>query len=58
MKDENYVRTVLEKVVTEQYELDKIGESKWSVEEWDKMTSYDHVVPILMEILEYNEDIN
>jgi hypothetical protein len=58
MKDENYVRTVLEKIVTEQYELDKIGESRWSAEESDKMTSYDHVVPILMEILEYNEDIN
>jgi hypothetical protein len=58
MKDENYVRTVLEKIVTEQYALDKIGESKWSVEEWDKMTAYDHVVPILMEILDYHDNID
>jgi hypothetical protein len=58
MKDETYVRTVLEKIVTEQYELDKIGTSKWSVDDWDKMTAYDHVVPILMEILDYQDDIN
>jgi hypothetical protein len=58
MKDENYVRAILENIVDEQFKLDKIGESKWSVEDWDKMTAYDHVVPILMEILEYHDDIN